>query len=545
MKLTNYKNMFPLSPTIEFVPTPANKTGLWRFLTPVLRENLAPCRALCPLESAIPLWMEKVAGGDWEGAWKLMEQFNPFPALTGYACYQFCRSGCNREKWDEAVAIRDIEKALGQWRHKNYRLPGTREDGTGKKSAGENGVSPRVVVIGSGPSGLSCAYYLNRMGAEVTILESEPVAGGLLATGIPDCRLPREILDRELEILQGEGIAIRCGTGVNGGLLNDLAQQYDAILLAVGASRESSLGVPGDDHADVTGALSFLKGLNFGHRSVPAGTVVVIGGGNAAVDAASAAARGGAKDVFLIYRRSEEVMPAHPEEVKAARDAGVKFLFNMILDRIHGSGAIEKVSLSKVQPTQRGEKIRRIPGTELVIKCQMVIGATGQQSNLPGLISLPEVAGGDMVSFRDKGCFLLAAGDALTGPSNLASAIFSGRLAALKLAQALWPRDFDLQLPAAPATMNKAEPVSFTSLNPYLYSQHRVLMHPQEEADRCFGCGTCRSCGVCWAFCPDLAVKYLGGIPEFNLDYCKGCGICVAECPTGVLSMEEVDDPGN
>jgi NADPH-dependent glutamate synthase beta subunit-like oxidoreductase/Pyruvate/2-oxoacid:ferredoxin oxidoreductase delta subunit len=534
MQLPGNKSIFPLSPAIEFIPTPVNKTGLWRFLTPVLREKPAPCQALCPLESGIPLWMEKVEKGNWEQAWQVMEQFNPFPALTGYACYQFCRSGCNRENWDGAIAIRDIEKALGLWRQKNY-LPSMPD---------KKGDSPRVIIVGSGPAGLSGAYYLNRMGAKVTILEKELVAGGFLATGIPDYRLPREILNKELEILQGEGIIIKSGMEVGKDLLlDDLTRQCDALLLAVGAGKVSSLGVPGDNLPGVAGAIGFLKEINLGRRPAVSGIVVVIGGGNAAVDAASAAAMSGASEVILAYRRSEEVMPAHPEEVKAARDAGVKFLFNVVLDGIHGSRNVEEVSFSRVQPTQRKEEIRRIPGTELKIKCQMVIGATGQQSNLPELVSLPEAAGGDVVVFHENGCRLLAAGDAVSGPSNLASAIFSGRLAALKLAKVLWPSDSALLLSAVPALANKTDLVSFDALNPSLYFRQKIFTRPEEEAARCFGCGTCRNCGVCWAFCPDLAVGYKDGMPEFNLDYCKGCGICVAECPTGVLLME-VDDPG-
>ncbi len=532
MQLWNSKDIFPLSPVIETVPTTVNRTGLWRFLTPVRREKAAPCQTLCPLESGIPLWMEKAEKGRWEEAWLVMQQFNPFPALTGYACYQFCRGGCNRGKWDEPVAIREIEKALGLWRQENYRPDKP------AKSAG----APRVIIVGSGPAGLSGAYYLNRMGAEVTVLEKESAAGGFPATCIPAYRLPREVLKKELEILQGEGIVIKSGVEVGRDLLlGDLARECDGLLLAVGAGRTESLGVPGDNLPGVTGAIDFLMGVNLGRIHAVSGAVIVIGGGNAAVDAATAAALGGAGEVILAYRRSEEVMPAHPEEVGAARDAGVKFLFNVLLEEIHGSSSVEGVTLSRVLPTRRGEDMQPIPGTDFTIKCQMVIGATGQQSNLPELVSAPEAARGGAALFPGSSCYLLAAGDAVTGPANIASAIFSGRQAALKLAGLLWPEDFALLPLPEPALENKEDFVPFENLNPLLYPQQRVLDSPPEEAARCFGCGTCRNCGVCWAFCPDLAVEYKNGFPELNLDYCKGCGICVYECPTGVLFMEEVD----
>lgn len=541
MPLPGNKNPLPLSPVIETIPTLVNKTGLWRFLTPVRKVRLSPCRALCPLESGIPLWMEKVKKGNWEQAWQVMEQFNPFPALTGYACYQFCRSECSRGKLDEPLNIREIEKAVGLWRHENYQ-PRRAE----RRLARGKNHPPRVAVIGSGPAGLSGAYYLNRMGAEVTVLEKEPAAGGLLATGIPGYRLPRTVLEKELAILQSEGIVIK--TGVQAGkdfLLNDLAENCEALLLAVGAGKVNSLHVTGDNLPGVMGAIEFLKEINLGRCANVSGAVLVVGGGNAAVDAATAAALSGAGEVVLAYRRTEEAMPAHPEEVKAARDAGVKFLFNAVLDEIQGSRRVEKAFLSMVEPSQRGDEIRRIPGSGFTIECQTIISAAGQQSCLPGLVSLPEIAAGKDAAFLENGCCLFAAGDAVTGPSNIASAIFSGRRAALKLAEILWePTDLELSFLPAPVLKKGKDLVSFDSLNPSLYPRQTALMHPQEEAARCFSCGNCHNCGVCWAFCPDLAIEYRNGKYEFQLDYCKGCGICVAECPAGVLLMEEVQSPG-
>lgn len=538
MQLSDEKNIFPLSPAIETIPTLVNKTGLWRFLTPVRKEKLSPCRALCPLESGIPLWMEKVKNGDWGQAWQIMEQYNPFPALTGYACYQFCRSKCSRGEWDEPVAIRDVEKALGLWRQENYRQ---------RALAVKKGEKPpRVIIVGSGPAGLCAAYYLNRMGAEVTVLEKEPVAGGLLATGIPRYRLPGEILQKELQILQEEGIVIKTGLELGRDfMLQDLTANCEALLLAVGAGKATSLGIPGDNLPGVVGALNFLKEIHLGNPPAVTGVVLVVGGGNAAIDAACAARLSGAKDVLLAYRRSEEAMPAHPDEVKAARDAGVKFLFNVFLEEIHGSDGVERVTLSRAQPSRRGEEIKKIPGSGFTLECQMVIGATGQKSSLPELLPLPENKEGGEVTFKEGGCSLLAAGDAVSGPSNIAAAIFSGRQAALKLARVLFrPAELEaLSLPV-PALNNKNETVPFNTLNPYLYPHREVSTSPEQEAARCFSCGSCNSCGVCWAFCPDMAVEYRNGTYDLKLDYCKGCGICAVECPAGVLFMEEVSDPG-
>ncbi len=546
MQMPGSNHTFPLSPVIETIPTPVNKTGLWRFLTPVRKELVSPCRALCPLESKIPLWMEEIKKGNWEQAWQVMEQFNPFPALTGYACYQFCRSQCSRGEWDEPVAIRDVEKALGLWRQKNYRSSGLAGGQKKKQSTGEKTDAPRIIIVGSGPAGLSSAYYLNRMGTKVTVLEKEPVAGGLLATGIPRHRLPREILEKELLILQEEGIVIKTGREMGRDfLLKDLTADCEALLLCVGAGEINPLGVPGDNLPGVIGAIDFLKEVHLESRPVVSGVVLVIGGGNAAVDASTVAALSGAEEVILAYRRSEEVMPAHPEEVKAAGDANVKFLFNVVLDEIHGSGSVEKVTLSRVRPAERGEEVRRISGSSFTLECQMIINATGQKSSLPGLVSLPESGEAKAVGFIGEGCSVSAAGDAVTGPSNIAAAIFSGRQAALNLAGVLFnTSELGEFLLPAPALEKKDEPVPFETLNPYLYAHREVSVLPEKEAARCFSCGNCNNCGVCWAFCPELAMVYEKGVYELQLDYCKGCGICAAECPTGVLFMEEVSDSG-
>ena len=159
----------------ETIPTPVNKTGSWRFLTPLRRENNSPCRLLCPLENGIPRWMNKIREGDWQGAWQIMQEYNPFPAITGYVCYRFCQEKCHRGLWDEPVAIREVEKAIGLWRHKNYRPGGTGLNGRGKMLE-----SKKVAIVGSGPAGLSCAYYLQQQGAAVTVFEKMPLAGGLL-----------------------------------------------------------------------------------------------------------------------------------------------------------------------------------------------------------------------------------------------------------------------------------------------------------------------------------------------------------------------------
>ncbi len=531
------KDRLALPPVFqETIPTTENKTGLWRFLTPVRKEKISSCRKSCPLENNIPGWMNKVREGDWEGAWSVMKEYNPFPAITGYTCYRFCEDKCSRGFWDEAVAIGEVEKSIGLWRHESYGVSGDASD-NGILSAWR-GESPEVAIVGSGPAGLSCAYYLTVLGARVTVLEKMPLAGGLLATGIPEYRLPRHILHKELEILRAEGIVIKTGFEVGKDIsLNKLQEDFDAVLLAVGAQESKTLHIAGDDLAGVTGAVEFLRDIHLGRAGKLYGRVIVAGGGNAAVDAACAAALLGAEKVSLLYRRSSEEMPAHPDEINAARKAGVEFLFHTVLNKIAGQDKVQKVSAARVAPSRRGEALRTMPETNFDLDCDFLIMAIGQESGLSRLTSL---------SFSPDGAFkgggvLFAAGDAIYGPSTVADAILSGRRAAISLAGALSPGEEVHKFPGIAPFFGGDEPVvEFDALNHYLFPKQSRLGTAEAEAGRCFSCGICNNCGVCWVFCPDLSIADNGDF-EILLDYCKGCGICVRECPTGVLEMGGVN----
>jgi NADPH-dependent glutamate synthase beta subunit-like oxidoreductase/Pyruvate/2-oxoacid:ferredoxin oxidoreductase delta subunit len=525
MLYANRNNYFPEPTSVETVSTRVNKTGLWRFLTPLRKEKVSPCRSLCPLESGIPRWMNKVKEGNWGEAWQIMSEYNPFPTLTGYACYQFCREKCSRALYDEPIAIGEVEKEIGLWRQKNYDP---------KKSVPEKGTGKKVVIVGSGPAGLSSAFYLNMLGVSVTILEKLPVAGGLLATGIPEYRLPRDILKKELEILEAEGIVIKTGYEVGESDLPNLLDNFDAVLLAVGAQESKPLHLKGEDLPGVTGGVEFLRDLHLGKLKEVQGRVIVIGGGNAAVDAACAAKQNGAEEVTLLYRRCAEEMPAHADEIKAAGEAGVDFIFQTVVEEIIGEGKVQKVRAVKTALSCRGEDLTVLGGTDFYLDCNLIIAAAGQESKLSELA--PSFSGEPLI---------FSAGDAVTGPSTVAGAIFSGREAALDLFSLLEQgKERNEGIRIASSLTGKEETVGFESLNSALYSRQKRLDLPEEEAGRCFSCGLCSKCGVCWIFCPDLSVDGLSGDYEFLLDYCKGCGICVTECPTGVLTMEEVVSDG-
>lgn len=518
---------------------------------PRRREKLSPCRAACPLENHMPQWIEHLKGGDYAAAWQILKAYNPFPAITGYCCYRFCEEECNRSHWDESIAIGELEKAVGLWRLENY--------GISKTSGGINPPAAllnnfRAAVLGSGPAGLSCAFYLKMLGAAVTVFETLPVAGGLLATGIPEQRLPRAVLAQELAILQAEGIIIK--TGVSGEHIltpTYLEEQFDAVVLATGAQESVPLQVKGEDLPGVRGAVDYLRDYHLGNIDKLPGPVVVTGGGNAALDAAVAACRAGAGEVTLLYRRSREEMPAHPSEVAEAESAGVRFLFQAAITEIGRDNSLEKVFIFHTAPSQRGQAVNIIPGTASTLPCRTLLTATGQRSSLSSLLNSfscnpgekEHLEAGNAVTVGEE-VTIMAAGDAVSGPGNVARAIFSGRQAARKIFDHFQKRGklehLEHHFHVAPARHPEAHPVTFASLNPYFYPRRKREELPQQEAARCFSCGFCNSCGVCWNFCPDLAVRHDGNCYDFISTYCKSCNICVSQCPANALEMLEPDD---
>ncbi|MDW7650158.1 MAG: FAD-dependent oxidoreductase [Bacillota bacterium] len=511
------------------MPTLVNKTGDWRFTTPVRREKTSPCTAACPLHSGIAEWVEQVRGGDYAAAWRILSRYNPFPAVTGYVCYHYCENDCSRGQRDESVAVGELEKQVGLWRQKQF-------------AAGDIGPRSKrllpldVAVVGSGPAGLACAYYLAMLGVGVTVFEREPVAGGMLALGIPEYRLPRDVLEKELAMLRSLGVTIR--TGIELGREISLAQlegEYNAVFLATGASLEKKIGIPGEGLPGVFGALEYLRAIHLGGDLPNANSVVVIGGGNAAIDAATTARLRGAQ-VILAYRRTREAMPAHVDEVRAAEEAGVQFLFQVMPQEVRGDGRAREISLIRTESHVREERLRVIPNSGFSLTCDMVLVATGQEADFSFTPEPLHVSADTALTKKSR---VFAGGDLALGPANVAAAIAGGREGARAIAAYL---ELDITTKEgtviAPPLSDAAPVIAYTSLNPFIFPMQGRAAHPETEAGRCLSCGRCNDCGVCWTFCPDIAVSDREQGHEFLLDYCKGCGICARECPGGVLEME-------
>lgn len=501
-------------------PAPGPKTGSWRTIRPIQKNSIPPCVNSCLAGNDVQKCLSLVEKGEFKKAWETLIETNPLPAVCGSVCPRPCESSCNRGQFDESLAIRDLEGFLGELALENNWRP--------KKTACQI-KPPRIAVIGSGPAGLSFAYQLARRDYEVTIFEKSAVLGGLLRLGIPDYRLPKDLLEREMEnnIFEPFGVEKRVMTSIDKESFRELKKEFQAIFVAVGAHKDRKLNIPGEDLKDVISGLDFLEKVNLNQKPRIGKRVAVIGGGNAAIDAARVA-KSLNSQVFLIYRRTQEDMPAFKEEIAAAKKEGIEFHFLAKPTEIaflpSGEKRLECIK-GKVQgKDEKGRNNVFFPenGLTLQILVNSVIVAIGEEPDL---------------SFIEED-FDCLGGDALTGAGTAAAAIQSGREAARKIYHRLngiWLKEFP-----PPG----AEIVYLDDLNlNYFKNFPRELQINDgqsaiKEAERCFSCGACDLCGNCWKFCPDGAVFKKNNKYQFNLDYCKGCLVCKNECPTGFIGTE-------
>jgi len=358
----------PFAVTLGPGSSRADHTGAWRTERAVYVQRTAPCGNACPADEDVRDWLydAESGGAGYESAWRRIMETNPFPAVCGRVCHHPCETACNRGNLDEAVGINSVERFLGdEALAQGWRVSITAEP-TGR----------RVLVVGSGPAGLSAAYHLVRRGHAVTIRESAPIAGGMMRYGIPRYRLPREVLDAEIDRLLDLGITLEVDTPVTD-LDSVMADEgWDAAFLAVGAQLGHRTYLPAASASRVLDAVSLLHGLEEGERPLLGRRVAVYGGGNTAVDAARTARRLGASDAVVVYRRTRERMPAHAEEVTEAEEEGVVFHWLSTIERVEPDGlVIEQMELDEdgfPQPTGRTERL----------EADSVVLALGQDTDL-------------------------------------------------------------------------------------------------------------------------------------------------------------------
>ncbi len=538
----------PFAITLDVGSSLANHTGSWRTARPVYLNRMPPCNHQCPAGENIQAWLFHAESGDYEQAWRVLVEQNPFPAVMGRVCYHSCEGACNRGRVDAPVGINSVERFLGDqaiaqgWKFAPVAAP------SGKK----------VLVVGAGPSGLSAAYHLARLGHRVTVYEAGPMPGGMMRFGIPKYRLPRQVLDAEVQRIIDLGVTILYNTKVSDVMQARQQGGFDAVFLAVGAHIAKRAFIPAGDSAKVLDAVAVLRSMEGEDKPMLGRRVVVYGGGNTAIDVARTAKRLGAAEAVIVYRRNREKMPAHDFEVEEALQEGVMIKWlSTIKHAGESSITVEKMALDEKgfpQPTGEFE----------TLEADSVVLALGQDVDLSLIEGVPGLTIEDGVvqvnpQMMTGHAGIFAGGDMVPAERNVTVAIGHGKKAARNIDS--WLRGGDAYVPAP-----KSELASFDKLNPWYYSDAPKTVRPMLdiirrqstfeevqggldegnalfEARRCLSCGNCFECDNCYGVCPDNAVIKHGpgkGF-DFNYDYCKGCGICVAECPCGAIKMVPED----
>ena len=465
------------------------------------RVNGTPCSTGCPANVDIPSYLSKIRDGDLVGAAKILLNFNPLPAITGRVCPHFCEQDCNRGEFDEAISIRSIERFMGDYILKNA---------TEIIKPPEIDIEKSVAIVGSGPAGLSAAYYLRASGYRVTVFEKMEESGGLLTYGIPPYRLPKDVVKRQVKALEGTGIQFKLSVNVGEDVLEELMSSFDAVFLACGAWKERPSGVKGEKL--MMSGLEFLRSSNLGVREVPGKKIAVIGGGNVAVDVARTLLRLGAEPV-IIYRRSQVEMPAVKEEVNKAAQEGIKiqFLTLPVKASKKGNKVVLKCVRMRLGPLDETGRPRPVPieGSEFTTEFDAVMKAIGEEpdtSTIPG--EFLDRRGGLKVdvSTHSLGKNVFVGGDFVTGPSTVVAAIAAGRRAASSIDQYLrgtGTRCEEKDTEAMPPVKFNSSYLKKTSRinTPELPVSERVksidaedvgsleLSAVKTEANRCFNCG--------------------------------------------------------
>ncbi|MBM3325373.1 MAG: FAD-dependent oxidoreductase [Calditrichaeota bacterium] len=532
-------------------------------LRPYQIEKLAPCMDACPQGTEIRRVLTTIAQAEkyekpqdeaFDEAWRIIAEKNPLPAVCGRVCPHPCEEKCNRDKKDGSVGINNIERFLGDWGLQRGLKPTFKT---------EEHYPEKIAVIGSGPAGLSCAYYLARNGYKVTIYEAFPHPGGMLRYGIPAYRLPRDILDAEIERVLDLGVELKTGVVVGKDIpYTGLQAQYDAIFVGIGAHQGVKLRVPGEDVSNVYSGVTFLRLVNMDKPVETGDKVVVIGGGDTAIDAARVALRLGAK-VTLLYRRTRNEMPAIEEEIVGAEEEGVVFHFLAApLEIITEDGKAVAMRCQRMELGEPDASGRRrpvpIPGDEFTIPVTAVIAAVSQEPGWDGLDHLH--TGRDWVKADKLGETSIektfAGGDVLD-LGLVTIALYQGRRAAETIHRRFRGCELseESKLPVIPA-----DKITLTYYENVLRQECEKLAVEDRfkepwveiaktlpeaaviaEAKRCMSCGSCFDCGSCWSYCQDNAIikPLQDGMPyKFKLEFCKGCNKCAENCPCGYLEMK-------
>jgi heterodisulfide reductase subunit A-like polyferredoxin len=492
------------------------------------RRGTSPCRAACPAHISVQGYVALIARGKFEEALTLIRKENPLPFICGYVCTHPCEENCARGEWDEPLAIRDLKRFVADFE----RLSGPIKTPPKKEKKKE-----RVAVIGSGPAGLTCAHYLALEGYGVDIFESLPVAGGMLTVGIPQYRLPREVVKREIQAIENLGVTLHLNTPIGPDHpLDQLKEEgFKAVFIGVGAHQGIRLNIDGEDLEGIVSGVDFLRATALGNSKPLGDRVAVIGGGNVAVDSVRTALRLGSKEGLVLYRRTREEMPAYREEIEETLEEGVKIHFLTAPVRFLGDGsgrvkAVECLRMEMGEPDESGRRRPKpVPGSEFRIEVDGVITAISQQPeidllNLPSVIQVSRYGTLTVnpLTMQSNLPWIFAGGDAVSGPKTVIEAVAAGKEAAVSIDRYLKGEDpaagrekiFDVARPEI-SEVGKTRRFSPRRADPDIRRIHFEEVVPvmteeeaRKEADRCLACGICSECYQCLEVCKPGAIDH-------------------------------------
>ena len=512
----------------------------------VLPSGTAPCKAACPAHIPVQGYLKLAAQGRYTEALELIKTENPFPAVCGRICNKRCEAECTRGDVDEAVAIDEVKRFIADHdMHEETRFVPKMVNQIGRP------YTEKIAVIGAGPAGMSCAYYLAQKGYPVTVFDRNPVPGGMLTLGIPSFRLEKDVLNAEIDILKEMGVEFRCGVEVGKDVtIQQLrGEGYKGFYLAIGAQKSAKLRIPGEELEGVLGGVDFLREVNLGNKPDIGRRCAVIGGGNVAMDVCRSAMRLGAEETYVFYRRSEAEMPADPEEVREAMEEGVKFRFLSAPVEIIGTdGRASAIKIERMELGEPDERGRRKPvgtGEFEIVEIDSVIGAVGQTVDWGTLdvgalkTTKKNTAEADSLTYQTAQPDIFVGGDCYTGPKFAIDAIAAGKEAAISLHRYVHPgqtltagRDrreyraldkehamigvggFDREHRQTPG-YNAAKAKTFADAR-VTFTEEQV----RKECARCLGCGATK------------VDSYL----------CIGCGLCTTKCKFDAIHLKKVRD---
>lgn len=521
-------------------------TGSIRKSKPEYVHFLPPCNQACPAGENIQEWLSLAQEGKVEDAWRKLTEQNPLPAIHGRVCYHPCENSCNRKDLDTSVSIHAVERFLGDEALKNDWQFTPISFSSGKK----------IMIVGAGPSGLSAAYHLRKLGHEVTIFEAGPVAGGMMNFGIPAYRMPRNILQAEIKRIENFGVKIVLNYKVADILKEKENGGFDAVFVAIGAHIAKKVNIPAQEASKILDAVSFLKDAdeNSDNKPLLGRRVAIYGGGNTAMDAARTAKRLGADEAMIIYRRDREHMPAHEFEADEALSEGVKIHWLSTIKNMETSSiTVEKMQVvnGKAVPTGEYE----------TLEADSLILALGQEADTDFLKHI------EGITFKEDGTTvevnpammtgypgIFAGGDMVPSERTVTIATGHGKKAARNIDA--WLRNTTYEKPSNNplVTIEKLQ-IWFKTDAEKKAQQHLEIEKAVEtfdeivagytteeavyEAQRCLSCGNCFECDSCYGACPEGAISKNGKGEGYTINYdlCTGCGVCAEQCPCHALDM--------